>query len=377
VVTHLSTLSHLPTALAQLPAVHNSVHSIQVLQLASIWRWVLICALGLAALVLIKRRSVAIMIIVALTSIDLVSLDYGYHGSIPAAQANPPVPVSVRYLQSHQGSSRVMGSQDTLPANVTERYGLRDPRVRDVLLTKRYLSLWLGLGGTGKVQQVFDAAAPGAKRLADVFGARYILLSANQAPGTWLRPVLKTPGATVAVDRSAFPRAWVAYSWRGAHGAAEDLRTTLASSSAQLERAPVIEGVASPGAGSSGLYAPGTAVITEDGSQTVSIRATARRSGYLILDDTAYPGWQASLDGHRVAWHPANEDFRAVAIPAGQHTVTFRYRPGSVLKGAIISVVCGLIVLALAIAGGSRRFRVRRRPSAAGPASRPGAPAAR
>ena len=107
-VTHLGTLAHLPTALVQLPVVHNSVHSIQVLELASIWRWLLICALGIAALAFPRRRAVVIVLVVLLTSVDLISLDRGYHGSIPAAQANPPVPETIRYLQAHQGTSRII-----------------------------------------------------------------------------------------------------------------------------------------------------------------------------------------------------------------------------------------------------------------------------
>jgi hypothetical protein len=356
-VPHLGTLSTLPTALRQLPAVHNSVHSIHVVELASVWRWVLICALGIAALALVRRRAVVIVLVILLTSVDLLSLDRGYHASISVAQANPPVPETVRYLQAHEGTSRMIASQFALPANLAERYGLRDPRVRDVLLPARYLSLWLGLGGTGNVEQFFDASAPDAQRLANVFAARYVLLSPTQPASRWLRPVLRTPGGTVAINPTAFPRAWIAYSWRTAHGSSDDLATTLASPGSELERSPVIEGVAPPAA--SGGSAPGNAQITEDGPQTVSISATASRPGYLILDDSAYPGWTASVDGHSVAWHPANENFRAVAIPAGRHTVTFRYRPGSVLRGVIISVICALILIALTIFGTLIRRRAR------------------
>ncbi len=95
--------------------------------------------------------------------------------------------------------------------------------------------------------------------------------------------------------------------------------------------------------------------MTDTSTEQVTIHATARRRGYLVLDDSAFPGWEATVNGRVVPWRPANENFRAVAVPAGRDTIVFRYRPASVRDGAIISVVCLLALLGFAAAGGRQR----------------------
>jgi uncharacterized membrane protein YfhO len=71
-----------------------------------------------------------------------------------------------------------------------------------------------------------------------------------------------------------------------------------------------------------------------------------RRSGRsAVAADTYYPGWKATVDGHDAEIRPANVGFRAVRLPAGQHTVRFDYRPASVLIGLIVSGLAALIVI--------------------------------
>jgi len=364
---HLSVLSHLPAALAQLPAVHSGEQAANVVALASVWRWVLFCALGLAILVVARRRSAALVIVlvVVLTGVDLVALDRGYHGSIPLAQANPPVPASILYLQSHQGDARVMGSNLALPANLAERYGLRDPRVAiDIPYPTRYSQLWVKLGGSGGDQEFFNANTPDAQRLADLFATRYVLLEPGEPVPAWLHPVLRSAGGVVALNPTALPRAWIAYDWRQAQSEADDFEQTVDSPVRLMRSLPVIEGATAPPTGP----APPVTVarVTDDGPESVTVQAVAQRAGYLILDDSAYPGWKATLDGRAVPWHTANDNFRAVAVPAGTHVIRFSYRPSSVLDGAIVTVLCALALLALAAVGVAFAHRA--------PSSKAGAP---
>lgn len=350
---HLGTLSSLPSALGQLPAVHYAESSPTVVALASVWRWVLICALGIGGLALARRKgspALAVALLIVLTGVDLVSLDRGYHGTIPLAEANPPVPPAIRYLQTHEGDGRIMGSGIALPANLAERYGLRDPRVAiDIPYPSRYDLLWTFLGGIGGDQEFYSVTAPYAQLLADIFATRYVLLPPGEAVPAWLKPVFSTPDGTVAFNPTALPRAWVAYQWRPVRAEINDWGATVTSTTSQLLHQPVIEGA--PASPEKAAPPPTPATIAADGPESVTIDATARRPGYLILDDSAYPGWHASLDGHPVRWIPANENFRAVPIPAGRHVIRFTYRPASVLAGAILSALSLLAVLVLAAFG--------------------------
>lgn len=89
----------------------------------------------------------------------------------------------------------------------------------------------------------------------------------------------------------------------------------------------------------------GTATIVADDPTQVSIAAQSDGAAWLLLLDTDYPGWQATVDGAPAPIYPANGAFRAVELPPGEHTVTFRYRPASLTVGAIISGI-GLLTLA-------------------------------
>lgn len=347
---HTDLLSRLPSALGQVPAVHSAETSAAVVALGSVWRWFLVCGVGIAGLVLARRvrsPAFAVVLVIVITSADLVTLDRSYHGSIPLAEANPPVPTAIRYLQAHQGDARMTASGGVFWQKLSARYGLRDPRVGDqALRPSRYQRLWLSLGGTTLGDfTFFSAEAPRAQLLASLFAVRYVLLSPGEPAPAWVKPVLRTPGGTVALNPTALPRAWVAYNWRGAYAEPNDFALTLGSTTSQLLNQPVIEKAVTRPSGPTLPADPARVIAT--GPQSVTVEARAQRPGYLIIDDSVYPGWHALLDGRSVRWTPANEAFRAVRIPAGRHVIRFTYRPASVLVGAVISLLCIVALLAL------------------------------
>jgi hypothetical protein len=87
--------------------------------------------------------------------------------------------------------------------------------------------------------------------------------------------------------------------------------------------------------------ASGSAAITRERAEHVEVRTDSPGPAYLVLADTFDPGWTATLDGRATAIRPAFVAFRAVFVPAGRHTVVFRYRPSGFALGRSISA-CGL-----------------------------------
>ena len=77
----------------------------------------------------------------------------------------------------------------------------------------------------------------------------------------------------------------------------------------------------------------------------VRLTATMRCTGMVILADSYYPGWQATVDGRSAPIWEAYGAIRGVVVPAGDHQVEFRFRPGSVYLGA------GLFLLGLLATG--------------------------
>jgi hypothetical protein len=76
----------------------------------------------------------------------------------------------------------------------------------------------------------------------------------------------------------------------------------------------------------------------------VEIRTQSRKEGFLVFSDTYYPGWQAWVDGVEYPVMRANYDFRAVQLPAGEHTVVFKFTSRYLMAGLLISLAGILIV---------------------------------
>jgi hypothetical protein len=72
---------------------------------------------------------------------------------------------------------------------------------------------------------------------------------------------------------------------------------------------------------------PSLATIVEEHPQRVRIQTNLLANGYLVLLDTYYPGWVATLDGRSVPIYRANAIGRAVFVPVGEHEIVFAYKP--------------------------------------------------
>lgn len=59
----------------------------------------------------------------------------------------------------------------------------------------------------------------------------------------------------------------------------------------------------------------------------IVVEVNAAGPGVLVLHDTYYPGWTATLDGKPVPILRAEVLFRGVEVPAGLHKVVFRFEP--------------------------------------------------
>jgi uncharacterized membrane protein YfhO len=69
----------------------------------------------------------------------------------------------------------------------------------------------------------------------------------------------------------------------------------------------------------------------------VVLEANLSAPGYVVLVDGYDPGWRVAVDGIPSQLRRANVAFRAVAVPAGRHTVEYLYRPSALLLGLTVS----------------------------------------
>jgi hypothetical protein len=86
--------------------------------------------------------------------------------------------------------------------------------------------------------------------------------------------------------------------------------------------------------------------IASHGYTHVTARVATRAPGLLVLSDTLYPGWQATIDGRTTRIYRANVSQRAVLVPAGAHEVRFEFRSPTIRVGFWLSIGGILLLLA-------------------------------
>lgn len=97
--------------------------------------------------------------------------------------------------------------------------------------------------------------------------------------------------------------------------------------------------------------------ILEERPAERRFRVTADAPAYLVFAETWYPGWSATVNGAPTPLLRANLAFQAVAVPAGESEVVFRYRINHFVTGAAISAGALLAALTLLLGGRIRRSR--------------------
>lgn len=78
-------------------------------------------------------------------------------------------------------------------------------------------------------------------------------------------------------------------------------------------------------------------IVTCDAEQ-LTLRVRAATSAVLVVADSFYPGWEATVDGQPAAILRANLLLRGVTLTPGEHKVVFRYRPASWRHGMVLSL---------------------------------------
>jgi hypothetical protein len=101
--------------------------------------------------------------------------------------------------------------------------------------------------------------------------------------------------------------------------------------------------------------------IINQNDDSILMDVNSSQSGWLVLSDVWYPGWKAYLDQKEVPILHANYLFRAVSVPAGEHTIIYRYSPLSFFVGGTLSLMSIIIIIMWLGLNGFRKFKTRPR----------------
>jgi hypothetical protein len=347
-----------------------------VVRLATVLEWVVLAAAAVALLALRLRGRVGATAFVALAcglvAVDLFKADMGYNPGIPQRNAVQPTTPAIRFLQARK-PARFAGLQPTAPISlavpmtpsVAMRYDVYDARGYDYPVELRYADLWKRVITPSKTcNYAFcpesAGTTPAALKALGILGVQHLLQQRRDKPLREFRPVYQGPDARVYENPAALPRAFVVDRQVVADGAdaARDAITApgFRPRSAVVTEQP-IPGLAAGAAGAAGAP-PGLARISGYEDERVEVRTRTARPGLLVLTDSYFPGWKATVDGRDAKIHRVDYLIRGVPLPAGDHVVRFEYAPASWRMGWITSAVA-LVVILGAVAVGVRRRRAR------------------
>jgi hypothetical protein len=89
----------------------------------------------------------------------------------------------------------------------------------------------------------------------------------------------------------------------------------------------------------------GEVKITAYGSQRIELQTANAQTGFLVLSEIYYRGWEAWVDGQRAPVERVNFTLRGVELPPGEHRVEFVFRAHSFHNGVVWSLAGAMLLL--------------------------------
>ncbi|MDQ4099401.1 MAG: YfhO family protein [Chloroflexota bacterium] len=283
-----------------------------------------------------------------------------------------------RQTDPHHGPARYAGydlvSMEPFSSAYFRTYRL--PLVPALLLNNRATALGLhDLSGYNPVQParyraIIDALNRGQVQdyhqtnllpaglespLLDLLNVRYIVVpfavSADRGDLQLLTrryPTVYEDGVVRVLENTdALPRAWLVH--EAAEASPGEALAMLAGGVVDPRRTTLLE-TAPPALAAPRDPAADGVAVTAYTPDRILLSARSDAPGLLVISDTYDPDWRAYVDGEPAPVLVANYVLRAVALPAGAHTVELRYEPRSLTVGLVISAATlGVLAAALAI----------------------------
>jgi O-antigen/teichoic acid export membrane protein len=269
-------------------------------------------------------------------------------------------PGAIRFLQADKSNYRIMGYglDKPLLANLAMSNGIQDARGYDSIIPKQYADYMGLIEGQGGLlyNRIGDITWSGNldSQLLDLLGVKYVVT--NQTMPNAGFTLVFTDGIRIYRNEDVLPRAFVVYEAR-LTDPADSGRWTEDLKSLNPRQTVLLEDPAALSFAASGASATAARVsISEYTANRVTVSATLAADGYLVLADSYFPGWLAQDNGQDAPIWRADGNFRAVALSAGRHTVTFKYSPVSLRLGLFASLGAGVILLLGLTVWGWRRF---------------------
>ena len=269
------------------------------------------------------------------------------------------VPPAVKFLQQDQALFRITSydspNEKIFNPNVGMFYRLADIRGYDSIIPKQYADLMRLLAPQDELLYnriaPFYSPEPFDSPLLNLLNVKYVLTT---------RP-LPNAGYTLVYDAEikiyrnerVLPRAFFTPRARVIPD-----RAALLAELQQFDPAHEVLLEQDPAIAAAPACAPQPVAVAKYAGSEVIVKSEQACAGWLVLADSYFPGWLAFIDEKDAPLYKADFNFRAVYVPAGAHTIRFKYSPISFRLGAIASLLGAMaLLLGLAYLAWQRFYR--------------------
>jgi len=315
------------------------------------WITFLFLAVTAAVCWLYSRKKVAVValwIVVAMALVDAYRFDLRFIRTFDQQAMLPsnPNPIA-QYFKSLPGKFRVLDiSNRYLPTNYLPLFGIEEMTGFHGNEPRWYYQL---LGGTTLRNSL-------NLNLMDMTNTRYIVVSpgspvrGDQMAAAGFPEVKKWQNLQVFENPEANSRAYIVHEWIVDKDEANLDRLILQDAFNPKRQVGLFEdpGISPTTDSTLGPYERADIETYENGF--ISIKTTSRADGMLVLADNWYPAWKAFLDGREVKVYRANGAFRGIVLPAGRHTVEYKYISSTQKTGRLLTIA-GLLAVAAVVIG--------------------------
>lgn len=309
-----------------LPVAKQNLIFPSVLFVISLIVFILMVFLGERQLSKFKLFNILMPLLILLTIVDLFRFGWKFESFTNQKFLYPSSSIT-SFLQNQKGIFRVMPTDSKiLPPNFSIMYKIQTLDGYDPLYLRRYGDLMAAIGrsapnidtpfGFNRIITPQDYKS----NLINFLNVKYVL-SLENISDVKFKKVFTDGYVNVYENLQVMPRTFFAINSYVAKDKQDAINSIFDKNYKPVDRATV-ENVPDKSMFNTKI-SKGTAEIVEYSENLVKITTQNGGDGFLVLTDSFYPTWHATVDGKETRIFLTDLNFRGIFVPKGKHQVIF------------------------------------------------------
>ena len=265
-------------------------------------------------------------VLILITVFDLFRFGWKFESFTNKQYLFPSTSITV-FLQNQKGPFRVMATDSKIfPPNFSIIYKVQTLDGYDPLYLQRYGELMVASARNKPdistffgFNRIITPQNP-LSRTTDLLGVKYVL-SLNELKNPKLTQVFTDGIVRVYENTMAFPKAFFVNTTFLANSKQQAI-DTIFDLNFPLNKGAVVEDVSSKQFFKSN-WNLGKVQIIDYQDDKVMLKTQGQEAGFLVLTDSYYPTWHATIDGKETKIYLTDFNFRGVIVPKGEHIIEF------------------------------------------------------